>query len=210
MLKRRLCSNVAYFCNDVGKDEDGNGQNDRRKQHVAIVTEDVGEAADGVFDDGLSESDSETEGEIGVWSASGMNLEAYKRRMVMWKSKIRGKVQKFASTDAFRYYIWKYAIVHQFDYKLERNCKQRIVINCKGDECHFYICVRGHVKVDGMIVEDFRGKHKHSVGDQCKMREGRKRKLRAKLLARLIDGKIKLSVDYSIVEIIKNLQLELG
>jgi len=34
--------------------------------------------------------------------------------------------------------------------------------------------------------------------------------LRAKLLARLIDGKIKLSVDYSMGEIMKDLELELG
>jgi len=42
------------------------------------------------------------------------------------------------------------------------------------------------------------------------MGDGGKRKLRAKLLARLINGKIKLSVDYSVGEIMKDLELELG
>jgi len=42
------------------------------------------------------------------------------------------------------------------------------------------------------------------------MGEGGKRKLRVKLLARLIDGKIKLSMDYSVGEIMKDLELELG
>jgi len=46
-----------------------------------------------------------------------------------------------------------------------------------------YTCVRIHVKVDGMIVKDFKGQHRHSVRDQCKMGEGGKRKLRDKLLA---------------------------
>jgi len=66
------------------------------------------------------------------------------------------------------------------------------------------------VKVEGMIVKDFRGEHRHRVGDQCKMGEGGKRKLRAKLLARLINEKIKPSVDYSVTEIMKDLKLELG
>jgi len=42
------------------------------------------------------------------------------------------------------------------------------------------------------------------------MGEGWKRKMRAKLLARLIDGKMKLSVDYLVAEIMKDLELELG
>ena len=66
------------------------------------------------------------------------------------------------------------------------------------------------MKVEGMIVKDFRGEHRHRVGDQCKMGEDGKRKPRAKLLACLIDGKMKLVVDHSIAEIIKDLQLELG
>jgi len=41
-------------------------------------------------------------------------------------------------------------------------------------------------------VKDFKEEHRHSVGDQCRMGEGGKRKMRARLLARLIDGKIKL------------------
>ena len=99
--------------------------------------------------------------------------------MVIWKNEIVGKGQKFSSADAFRYSIWKYAIAHQFDYKLERNCKQRIVVTCKGTGCEFFICVRGNVKFEGMVVKEFRGLHKHSVGDECEMGKWGRRRLRA-------------------------------
>ena len=101
-------------------------------------------------------------------------------------------------------------IEHQFDYKLQRNCKQRIVVKYKVRGCPFHITARGNVKAERMVVKDFCGEHRHSVGDQCRMGEGGKRKLRVKLLARLIDGKIKLSMDYSVGEIMKDLELELG
>ena len=78
------------------------------------------------------------------------------------------------------------------------------MVKCKVDGCRFYICVRANVKVEGVIVKDFSGQHRHSVGDQCQIGEGGKRKMRATLLAQLIDGKIKLSVDYSVVEIMKD------
>ena len=84
------------------------------------------------------------------------------------------------------------------------------MVKCRGRGCPFFICVRGHLKVDGMTVKEFRGDHKHSVGDECEIGKGGRRRLRAKLLARLIEGKIQLSVDYSSVEIIKDLELELG
>ena len=86
-----------------------------------MLLDDVGDATDGEFDDVESDSGSEIEGEVGVWSASGVTSEAYKRTMVVWKNEIRGKGQKFTLADAFRYRMWKYAIAHQFDYKLERN-----------------------------------------------------------------------------------------
>jgi len=60
--------------------------------------------------------------------------------------------------DAFRYSMWKYAIAHKFDYKLERNYKQRIVVKCKVGGCHFHICLRGHLKVEGMISEGLQGR----------------------------------------------------
>ena len=47
------------------------------------MLEDVGEAADVDIEEAESDSESETEGEIGVWSASGVNSEVYKRRMVV-------------------------------------------------------------------------------------------------------------------------------
>jgi len=51
----------------------------------------VGDALEGEFDDAESNSDFEIEGEVSVWSASGVNYEAYKRRMDMRKNAIRGK-----------------------------------------------------------------------------------------------------------------------
>jgi len=65
-------------------------------------------------------------------------------------------------------------------HRLDRNCKQHIVVKCKVNGCHFHICVRGHVKVEGMIVKDFSRQHRYSVGDQSKIGEGGKRKIRAK------------------------------
>jgi len=55
------------------------------------------------------------------------------------KKEITGKGQKFLSADAIRYNIWKYAIAHQFEYKLDRNAKQRIMVKCKTKWCDFYI-----------------------------------------------------------------------
>jgi len=69
---------------------------------LGCFLDDVGDAAKREFDDVESDSDSETEGEVGVWSASGVNSKVYKRRMVVWKNEIREKRHRFASTDAFR------------------------------------------------------------------------------------------------------------
>ena len=84
------------------------------------------------------------------------------------------------------------------------------MVKCKATGCDFFICVRGNLKVKGMVVKEFRGLHKHSVGDECQMRKWGRRHLRARLLARLIEGKIRLSIYYSPVEIMKDLELELG
>ena len=63
-------------------------------------------------------------------------------------------------------------------------------MKCKARGCPFFMCVIGHLKVDGLTVKDFRGEHKHSVGDACEMEKGGKRRLKAKLLTRLVEGKI--------------------
>jgi len=51
----------------------------------------------------------------------------------------------------------------------EENCKQQIVVKCKATGCDFFICVRGNVKFEGMVVKKFKGQHKHSVGDECQV-----------------------------------------
>ena len=66
------------------------------------------------------------------------------------------------------------------------------------------------MKVEGMVVKEFRGLHKHNVGDECQMGKWERRCLRARLLAWLIEGKIRLYIDYSPIEIMKDLELELG
>ena len=85
--------------NDIGRDEDDSGQKDIREWHVVVVANDAGEAPDEDSKDATSNSHFETEGEVGVWSPSGVNSEAYKRRMVVQKKEIIGKRQKFVSID---------------------------------------------------------------------------------------------------------------
>jgi len=46
-------------------------------------------------------------------------------------------------------------MANTFDYKFVRNCQKRIAVKCKVDACPCYICVRGHVKMDGMYVKEF-------------------------------------------------------
>ena len=116
-----------------------------------------------------TDSESEADGEKVIWGRLGVKAESYRKKMVIWKNEIIGKGQKFQSADAFRYSIWKYAIAHKFHYKLARNCKQHIVVKCKATRCDFFICVRGNLKVEGMVEKEFRGVHKYSVGDECQM-----------------------------------------
>jgi len=87
--------------------------------------------------------------------------------MAIWKNEFKGKGQVFASVEAVRRRMWRYAIANRFEYKYVRNCQQRIAVKCKVDACPFYICVRGKVKMDGMYVKKFVGQHAHSVGDEC-------------------------------------------
>ena len=145
-----------------------------------------------------------------VWARFGADAEAYIRRRSIWRNVIKGKGQLFSSADTFRYTIWKYAIANKFDYYFERNCLQRIVVKCTAQGCPFHICLRGHRNMDGMIVKDFVGEHVHSIGEQCKMGRWGRRRMRAKLLARVIDGKVRLSMDYLPTELMKDIELELG
>ena len=137
-----------------------------------------------------TDSESEVNVEEVIWCHSGVDVQTYKRKMAIWKNEIMGKDQKFSSPDAFSYSIWKCAIAHRFDYKIETNYKRRIVMKYKARGCEFFNCVRGNVKVKGMLVKEFRGHDKHSIGDEGQMGKWRRRRLKARLLARLIEGKI--------------------
>jgi len=77
--------------------------------------------------------------------------------------------QIFSSVDSFQYTIWKYGIANKFDYYFVRNCRQRIVFKCTAKGCDYYICVRGNLDMDGMIVKEFGGDHLHNVSEQCQM-----------------------------------------
>jgi len=115
--------------------------------------------------DSAFESEDDEEGV--VWVRSGVQAEEYIRRRRIWRNAITGVGQMFPSTDAFRYTIWKYTIANKFDYHFIRNCRQRIAVGCTAEGCNFYICVRGHLQIDGMIVKEFKSEHVHNVGEQC-------------------------------------------
>ena len=117
-----------------GGEQTGNGRGPQGEN-----VEEVREVADEDGDLSGTDSETDTDGEDSVWGHFGVNAEAYKKRIVIWKNKITGKGQKFPSTDAFKYSIWKYAVAHRFDYKLERNCKQCVVVKCKARGYDFYI-----------------------------------------------------------------------
>ena len=133
------------------------GNEERRVAQLNIM-------ADDVVVDSDSASESEQDEERVVWARSGVEAEAYLRRRSIRKNVIKGRRQLFPSADAFRCTTWKYAIANRFEYMFERNCLQRIVVRCTAEGCPFYMCVRGHRKMDGMIVKDFTGEHVHSVG----------------------------------------------
>jgi len=154
--------------------------------------------------------ESSDDGETVVWARSGVGAKDYIRRRTIWKNVMKEVGQIFSSADSFQYTIWKYAIVNKLEYYFIRNCWQRIAVRCTAKGCEFYICIRGHRKIDRMIVKEFRGVHVHTVGEQCQMGRWGRRMMKAKLLSRLIDGKVWLSIDYSPTEIIKDFELELG
>ena len=60
---------------NVGRDGEGRHQPDVRQRKPGIVLEDVGEAADVDIEDAESDSEADTEGEVGVWSASGRCIQ---------------------------------------------------------------------------------------------------------------------------------------
>jgi len=43
------------------------------------------------------------------------------------------------------------------------------MLNCKVRGFDFYICVMGHLKVNGITVKEFREQHKYSIGDECQV-----------------------------------------
>jgi len=77
-------------------------------------------------------SSSDSEDEEGVdgelWSQSSVHSQAYRRRMAIWNNEFKGKGQVFASAEAVRLSMWRYAIANRFEYKFGRNCKQWISI----------------------------------------------------------------------------------
>jgi len=97
--------------------------------------------------------------------------------------------------------ICRYAIANHFSYLYEQNCKQRIVVQCDAVGCPFYICVKGEKNTQVMSLKDFKGKYVHSVGEQSQMGIWGKRRVRAELLAHLIEGKVLLCLDYSLKDI---------
>lgn len=104
-----------------------------------------------------------------VWTRSGMQARSYHQKLSIWKKLIRVEGQIFQSTKTCRQTICKYITANNFNYRFERNCKERIVVRCDASECPFYVCVRGGKNTEAMWVKDFRGHHKHSVGEQCHM-----------------------------------------
>ena len=97
---------------------------------------------DAGFADSDSASESDEDEERVVWVRSGVEAEAYLRRRSIWKNVIKGKGQLFPSADAFRCTIWKYAIANRFEYVLERNYLQRIVVRCTA-EGYPFTCALG-------------------------------------------------------------------
>jgi len=68
---------------------------------------------------------------------------SYYRKLGIWKKLIKEEGHIFQSVEAFRQMICKYAIANNFNYRFERNCRQRIMIRCDVADCPFNICVRG-------------------------------------------------------------------
>jgi len=61
-----------------------------------------------------------------------------------------------------------------------------------------------------MSIKDFKEQHKHSIEELCQMGVWGRWLTAVKLLAHLIEGKVRLCLDYSLRDIIHDLELELG
>jgi len=90
--------------------------------------------------------------------------------------------------------ICYYAIIN-FNYRFKMNYKQRIVERCNATGYPFYICVRGRKNTPVKWVKDFRGEHKHNVGEMCQMSVWTRRRVIAELLRNLIESKVRLCLD---------------
>jgi len=209
------CSNaVDLICNAKCRliDSDVGGGRSKRPVSCMMVGGDRRQTAEDdevsvVSDDG---GDDEINRNGNVWPRSGVQVQSYYRKLAVWKNVIRGVEQIFHLAEVFREMISQFAIANQFSYRLERNSKQRIVVRCKATECPFYMCVRGGKNTTVMWLKDYNGQHKHNVGEMCEMGVWGRRRVRAELLAHLIEGKVRLCLDYSPRDIMQDLELELG
>ena len=74
-------------------------------------------------------------------------------------------------------------------------------MGCTAEGFNFYICVQGHLQIDGMIVKEFRLEHVHNVSEQRQMGRWGKRMMRANLLSWLIEGRVRSSMELSLIHI---------
>lgn len=184
-----------FICRDAAQGNTGEGE---EVEEAAVVEEctkvirscvsfDILEDESG---DSSSDSGDNEAGDGVVWATSGVQAEAYRKRMLIWKNEIKAKGQVFASVSEVKISIWKYAIANHFEYRYVRNCQQRIAVKCTAEGCGFYICVRGHLKRGGMYVKEFELGHVHSVGAECQMGKWGRRRMQASLLGTLIEGNV--------------------
>jgi len=75
---------------------------------------------------------------------------------------------------------------------------------------HTVFVEEGGKNTNVMYLKNYNGQHKHNVGKMCQMGVWGRRRVRAELLVQLIEGKIRLCLDYSPRDIMLNLKLELG
>lgn len=194
--------------------ERGTGEGAEKRLRLSSPSRDdvMDDGGDLCASEGHSRSSSSEEG-------SGMDEHAsigseqpdiHMRKMSLWKKEIVGAGQVFASAEAFRQSMFKYAIAHKFNYKFMRNCRQRIAVQCTASGCPFQICVRGSLHRDLVVVKNFKGEHVHDEGDESEQFKLDNRKLRASMLAQVIEGKIRVSPDYSPHDIMKDLESEFG
>jgi len=64
------------------------------------------------YGDSSSDSDDVEAGDGVVWRTSGVQAEAYRKSMLIWKNEIKGKGQLFASASEVKISIRKYTIAN--------------------------------------------------------------------------------------------------